>query len=272
MEKELVSVVMPAYNAERTIESAIRSVLRQSWTALELLVVDDASSDGTGEIVERWSARDPRVRYLPQKRNSGVSRSRNIGVEAAEGAWIAFLDSDDLWREDKLEKQMALASRHPEAGLFFTGSGFITWDGKKYTHVLHVPESMDYRKLLQQNLISCSSVLARRELMLCYPMENDAIHEDYAVWLRILKEEPLAWAVDEPLLIYRISAHSKSGNKGKAARMHVETLRTLGEGVPSVVWNTFLYALRSLRKFRAIAASRTDEPWEDIKTEESFDP
>lgn len=272
MGNNLVSVVMPAYNAAGTIDSAIASVLRQSWRELELLVVDDASSDATGEIVRGWAARDPRVRFLPQSRNGGVSRSRNIGVEAARGEWIAFLDSDDLWRSDKLEKQLALTERHPEAGLFFTGSGFITQDGMRCGHVLRVPESVDYRALLRQNVISCSSVLVRRELMKRHPMENDAIHEDYAVWLRILREEPLAWAVDEPLLIYRVSASSKSGNKGKAALMYVKTLRTVGVPLPSIVWNSMIYSVRSIRKFRAIAASRTREPWEEADKEEEHHP
>ena len=259
----LISVVMPARNAQGTVEDAIRSALNQSQRELELLVVDDASTDDTARIVRDLAAEDGRLCFFQNETNRGVSWCRNFGVEHARGEWIAFLDSDDLWRREKLEKQMALVRRHGEAGLFFSGSGFITADGKACTYQMHVPESVSYRQLLKQNVISCSSVLCRRELLERHPMENDAVHEDFAVWLRILREEPLAWAVDEPLLMYRVSASSKSGNKWKAARMTAATYRFVGEPWWSVVWNGFFYTLRGIRKFRSIASSRTEELWKE---------
>ena len=261
--RTLISVVMPARNAQSTIREAIRSALDQTWRELELLVMDDGSTDGTAGIVRSLAARDERIRFFQNETNRGVSWCRNFGVEQARGEWIAFLDSDDLWRREKLEKQMALVRRHGDAGLFFTGSGFITADGKACTYQMHVPEKVSYRQLLKQNVISCSSVLCRRELLERHPMENDAVHEDFAVWLRILREEPLAWAVDEPLLMYRVSASSKSGNKWKAARMTAATYRFVGEPWWSIAWNGVFYTIRGIRKFRAIAASRTEEPWKE---------
>lgn len=113
-----------------------------------------------------------------------------------KGEWIAFLDSDDLWHPKKLEKQMAITERNPEAVFLFTGSAFIEDDGMTIAHVLHVPQKIGRRKLLGQNVISCSSVLIRRELMLEYPMpEEDGIHEDFATWLAILTKIPYAYAV-----------------------------------------------------------------------------
>ena len=121
--------------------------------------MDDASPDGTLALAESYAARDPRVRVIAQKENGGVSRARNRGVREARGEWIAFLDSDDLWMPEKLERQIALAAQHPEAGLFFTGSAFISEDDRKYGYTLSVPERVNYRRLLGQNVISCSSVL-----------------------------------------------------------------------------------------------------------------
>ena len=258
-ERSLISVVVPAWRAEKTLAATLDSILSQTWRELEVLVVDDASPDGTLALAQSYAAKDPRVRVIAQPENGGVSKARNRGVREARGGWIAFLDSDDLWMPEKLERQMTLAAQHPEAGLFFTGSAFISEDDHKYGYTLSVPERVNYRRLLGQNVISCSSVLVRRELMERYPMGNDAIHEDFAVWLKILREEPWAYGVNEPLLVYRVSRSSKSGNKLKAARMTFGTYRYVRVPLPLAVWSGVLYTVRGIRKFRAIGASLTDE-------------
>ncbi len=261
-ERSLISVVIPAWRAEKTLSATLDSVLSQTWREIEVLVVDDASPDGTLALAESYAAKDVRVRVLRQSENGGVSKARNRGVREARGAWVAFLDSDDLWMPEKLERQMALARKHPETGLFFTGSAFISEDDRKYSYTLAVPERVDYHRLLGQNVISCSSVLVRRELMERYPMGNDAIHEDFAVWLKILREEKWAYGVNEPLLVYRVSRSSKSGNKLKAARMTFGTYRYVRVPLPLAVWSGLLYTVRGIRKFRAIGASLTNETFE----------
>lgn len=253
--KPKVSVIVPAYNAEKTLEAAVRSVLAQTMTDWELLLLDDCSRDGTWALAQRLAGEDERIRILRHDANRGVSYSRNLGVRTAEGEYVAFLDSDDLWAPDKLEKQLALAREHPEGTLYFTGSAFISADGRANRYILSVPERVDYRTLLRQNVISCSSVLARRELLLRYPMENDAIHEDYAVWLKILRREGDAFAVNEPLLTYRVSEHSKSGNKWRAAGMTFATYRYVGVPLPGILWNGLQYTVRGILKYRAIGAS-----------------
>ncbi len=251
MEGPLISIVTPAYNCRPYIDQTVQSVLKQRYGNWELLLLDDGSTDGSAERIDELCRTDSRLRAFRNPENLGVGRTRNRGVELARGDWVAFLDSDDLWREEKLEKQLALASRVPEAALLFTGSGFIREDGRALDYVLHVPERIDRRRLLRQNLISCSSVLAKRQLLLRHPFPGEKdLHEDFAVWLSILEEQPWAYGVDEPLLIYRRSASSKSGNKLRAARMNWNTYRCCGLGLGERLYNMACYSVNGLRKYR----------------------
>ena len=125
----LISIIMATYNAEKTIEQAISSVLNQTYPNFELLVVNDCSKDKTVEVVEKVAARDSRVRLISNVKNSGVSYTRKHGLEEAKGSWIAILDSDDAWAPEKLEKQIALQKR-VNADLLFTGSAFMDSDGQ----------------------------------------------------------------------------------------------------------------------------------------------
>lgn len=257
MEKELISIVTPAYNCAATLEATVESVLRQTDANWELLLVDDGSQDTTWETIQRLSARDARIRAVRNEINCGVGATRNRGVSLARGDWIAFLDSDDLWEPDKLEKQRALHRRHPEAGLLYTGSGFLTADGRRLDYVLHVPERIERHELLRQNLISCSSVLVRRELLERFPMQDGRdLHEDFVVWLRILSEEPCAFGLDEPLLLYRLSESSKSSNKLRAARMNWNAYRAAGLNLPERIYYMTWYTLRGVMKYTSLNRSK----------------
>ena len=248
----MVSIVMPAYNAARFIGDAIRSVQAQTVEDWELLVIDDGSRDGTVRLAERLASADSRIRLLKNERNRGVSETRNRGVRKARGEWVAFLDSDDLWREDKLERQLALIEAHPGAALTYTASAFMDEDGKPYDYVLPAREEISYKELLRHNLLSCSSVMARRDVLLRHPFPGDAMHEDYAVWLEILKEVPCACGVNEPLLIYRMYPGSKSGNRLNSARMLYRTYRHAGCGPLRSGAMLLPYTLYSVRKRRRI--------------------
>lgn len=246
---------MPAYNAERTIAEAIDSVLAQTFSDWELFVIEDGSSDDTLTIAEGYAETDSRICILKNDVNQGVSRSRMRGIEAADSPWIAFLDSDDFWHNDKLEKQFAMLEKHPDAQILFTASGFVTENGKAYSYVLKVPERISYNELLRGNVMSCSSVLVKREWMLKYPMAGDAMHEDYASWLQILREVPYAYGINEPLLIYRLSENSKSSNRISSAKMVYRTYRFLRYTALQSAAMTFRYAAYSIRKRRNIKAN-----------------
>ena len=249
--KSFISIIMAAYNAEETIGRAIESVLIQSYGLFELIIINDCSTDHTESIVKQYQRKDNRVKLISNEINQGVSKTRYIGLNAAKGNWIAILDSDDEWDEHKLEKQVKLV-RDKRAELVFTGSGFMNSEGERVKGYLPAPEVIDYKNLLKQNVVSNSSVLVKKYLYKrCYA-ENDLMHEDFAIWLRILRTGRLAYGIDEPLLIYRLSASSKSSNKLKAAKMNWNTYRYIGLNIFQSLYYECLYAINGIRKYRRI--------------------
>jgi len=247
MESGLVSIIMAAYKAEKTIEASIRSVLAQTYTNWELIIINDCSPDNTVEVVKPFADSDPRIRLISNEVNKGVSFTRKRGMEASNGEWIAILDCDDLWTPDKLEKQLALASKN-NAKLVFTGSGYIDIDGNPIDWQLHVPETISYKKLLKQNLISNSSALVKAELYKEHYAIGDGMHEDFAIWLGILKTGVTAYGIDEPLLIYRVAKSSKSGNKLKAAKMNWRTYRYIGLNPFAAAYYMCWYTVKGIMK------------------------
>ena len=183
----LISIIMAAYNAEKTIEQAINSVLSQTYPDFELLVVNDCSTDKTAMLAEAIVKKDDRVRLISNEKNSGVSYTRKHGLEEASGEWVAILDSDDAWAPEKLEKQIKLQKK-TNADLLFTGSAFMDADGKPIDWYLAAPAEVTYRQLLKQNVLSNSSALVRKELYAKYYAVGDGMHEDFAMWLNILKD------------------------------------------------------------------------------------
>jgi glycosyltransferase involved in cell wall biosynthesis len=161
---KMVSIIMPAHNAERTVTESVKSVLDQINREWELIIIDDCSSDGTRELCKSFSESDSRVRVLSNKTNRGVAYSRNRGVETARGEWVAFLDSDDVWRKDKLEKQMAFIQEN-NADISYTASAFMDERGNDIGYILHAEKELTFDRLLRRNLMSCSSVVIRRDLL-----------------------------------------------------------------------------------------------------------
>lgn len=247
----LVSIVMPAYNCEKYVVEAINSVLAQTHKNWELLALDDGSSDNTLQIIEDFSQKDSRLKALPNGKNMGVSATRNRGIELAAGEWIAFLDSDDMWEPEKLEKQFEIVDKEA-AEFLFSGSSYINEEGEPFKGIFEVPEKVTYKKLRNQNVISCSSVLVKKKYFENIKMEKDEMHEDYAVWLRILKLGIIAFGVNEPLLIYRISRNSKSGNKMKTVKMTYKVFRFVGINTIGSAYFMMRHVIASVGKYKRI--------------------
>lgn len=240
---------MAAYNSENTIKEAIDSVLCQTYKNYELIIVDDGSNDNTIKIVNSYD--DKRIVLIKNDSNLGVSLSRKKALDNSKGKYIAILDSDDKWTSDKLEKQVNLL-KETNCPLIYTGSAFIDENDNKIDYVLEVPTSVTYKELLRQNILSNSSALVRKDLYLKHYSSGDNMHEDFATWLNILKEIYKAVGINEPLLIYRVSSNSKSGNKFKSAIMNFNTYRYVGLDIFSSIYYEIIYMFNGLKKYRNI--------------------
>ena len=254
-----VSIVMPAYNCEAFVEDSIRSIIDQTFDDWGLIVINDGSTDKTAEIISRLAASDPRINFIENESNMGVSYTRNRAISLADGEWIAFLDSDDLWREDKLEKQLALLSTHQDAVISYTASAFITEDGTPYEYVMKAPTIVDYKMLMSKNLLSCSSVIVKTSVMKQIKMPSDKMHEDYYTWLRILGDNQVAYGVNEPLLIYRLRKNSKSSSRIKSALMLLNTYCAVGYNIFLSAFLVFKYVFYSVSKRHKIYSSLRDD-------------
>jgi teichuronic acid biosynthesis glycosyltransferase TuaG len=215
----LVSILMPAYNAEKFIEESIRSVIAQTYKNWELIVIDDGSTDDTGQIVEKIRLEDNRVRYLYQT-NQRQAAARNNGFKVSQGSWIAFLDADDLWSPKKLEIQLGTASDYQVQVLYSTGY-YLTQspeESESYnTKVgLYSGEEM-YKELLHNNIIPILSVILHRDVVIEVGSQDISanVHgcEDYDYWLRIAKLNYSFYGVPEHLFHYRVHNEGTSANK-----------------------------------------------------------
>lgn len=243
----LVSVIIPAYNCEKYVRQAIDSALMQQ-VPMEIIVINDCSKDGTESVIREYLD-NPVIRYVKNEKNLGASGSRNRGVRLARGKYVAFLDSDDWWENDKLKKQLELIEKENMV-LCCTGRALMNPDGSFKGKVIPVRERITYKQLLRHNCINCSSVLLLRSVALEFPMEHEDSHEDYIAWLRILKKYGAACAVNEPLLKYRLSAQGKSGSKLKSARMTFKVYRYMGFGLVKSMVCFCSYAVNGVWKYR----------------------
>ena len=207
-----VSVVIPAYNAMTYLPAAVDSVLKQTFSDFEVLIVDDGSTDQTAQWVTQLT--DRRVKLISQP-NQGAAAARNTGIAHAQGDYIAFLDADDLWEPSKLEKQVQRLEAQPQVGLVHTWTAFIDAEGQPTGRIMTSHgEGQVWSQMVVYNLLRCgSTAMVRRE---CFERlgqfdRNLRYAEDWDMWLRIAKDYDFA-LVHEPLVFYREHANNKSKN------------------------------------------------------------
>ena len=207
----MISIIVPVYNAEKFIRETIQSVLDQTYTDFELLLVDDCSRDGSVAVIESFE--DERVILLRREHNAGAYAARNRGLKEARGRYIAFLDSDDCWEPCKLEHEMAFMERE-NAGFVFTGYEFADENCVGTGKVVRVPRTINFKQALSNTTIFTSTVLIDREKIPDELIEMPNIaSEDTATWWRILKAGHVGYGLDENLVRYRRSSNSLSANK-----------------------------------------------------------
>ena len=207
-----VSVIIPMYNASNYIIECVNSVINQTYKNLEIILIDDKSKDDTLEKVS--SIKDKRIKIIKLKKNSGAAITRNKGIEAATGDYIAFLDSDDFWKEDKIEKQVEFIK-----GKTFIYSKYIYYKENK-THIANVPLVYTYNKLLKNSGIFTSTVMLNMDNLTKEDiyMPNIKRGQDYGCWYKVIKKVGIAYGIDEPLAYYRVGNASLSSNKFKAMK------------------------------------------------------
>ena len=233
----LVSVVMPVYNADRFLRQAIESVLEQTYGNIELILVDDFSQDASRQIMKDYTDKDQRIRLIFNDKNQGVAQTRNVGIQAAIGEYIALLDSDDVWEYDKLERQLTLMQKE-EADIVYCSLDFIDEESRTIMHPFIVPQVTNYRRMLVKCVFTCSTIMVRSDLLKSHPFKSDYYHEDFLLWMELLSLSVKAAGDPKVLMHNRQVNGSRSNNKLHAAKER---------------WKIYRHALH-LRFFPALGA------------------
>jgi teichuronic acid biosynthesis glycosyltransferase TuaG len=248
MQPGLVSIVMPAYNSEEWLADAVESVFAQAFRAWELLIVADTSRDRTLEVARRRAADDPRIRVIHVQGRGGRAHARNVGMDAARGRYLAFLDSDDRWLPEKLGEQTDFMNRN-DIGFSFAGYRHFRADGY-LGPVVRVPEKIGYQALLKGNVIGNLTVMIdRQKIQIPAFQERTTEHEDYRAWLHILRRGELAWGLQRDLARYRVSLGQCSASKGHQAACVWKLYREIERlPLPKAAWCFAHYSCKGISK------------------------
>lgn len=223
MKDNLVSVIMPAYNCEKFISASIESVISQTYENWELLIVDDCSIDNTHKIVNQYASKDSRIKLFRQNTNLGVSHARNRAIKESDGRYIAFLDSDDIWKKEKIELQIEFMKKN-NYPFTFTAYEIIKESGEKTNKIFEVPDEIKYDQYLKNTIIGCLTVVIDKKVIEKVYMPHEPL-EDVLTWMEILKSGFNAQGLNENLALYRITGGSASSNKIMNAKKYYKLLR-----------------------------------------------
>ena len=212
----LVSVITPCYNMEHFVSDTVQSVRNQTYTHWEMLIVCDASTDGTPDILRSLAAQDERIKITLNPSHSGIAEARNQAIQQAQGHYLAFLDADDLWHPDKLERQLRFM-QEKQIGFSYSSYDLVDEEGKLLNKTVTAHNDMSYHGYLRNTIIGCSTVMVDTDIVGPVMVPHFRTSEDTATWLDILKKGHLAYAIQQPLVSYRIRSNSASSNKLKAS-------------------------------------------------------
>lgn len=245
--KDLVSVIIPLYNSASYVTPTINSVLEQTYQNFEIVLVDDCSKDNTVDVIAEFIKKDNRVKYYKQPVNKGAAEARNRGMNEAKGQYIAFLDSDDLWAPEKLEKQIKLMT-DKSASFVFCAYDWVDEKGDFVKGKINIKPVVFYKDLMTKTLISTPTVIYDRFVLGNKSMPLRRTGQDYAFWLVLLRETN-AFGIDEALVHVRRRSGSLSKNKFQHLRDIWETQTGL-EGINKVsaAFHLVGYILFTLKK------------------------
>lgn len=224
MKNELVSIIMPTYNCAKFINETIKSVLNQTYENWELVIVDDCSNDNTEEVVASFN--DKRIKYHRLEKNSGAAVARTTAMKMATGNYMAFLDSDDLWKNNKLEKQLEFMKKN---NYNFTCTAYeqIDEEGHQLNKIIKTKKKADYNRILLDCPVGNSTVMYNVDNLGKFEVPNIRKRNDDALWLQILKKEKFIYGMPDVLMEYRIRNNSISSNKFSLIKYHWQLYREI---------------------------------------------
>lgn len=245
-----VSVIIPAYNCERFIATTVDSVLQQSFKDFELIIVNDGSTDHTSRILRRLQKKDSRIKVFDHKKNQGVAKTRNEAFGYCKGTFIALLDADDIWYEDKLQEQVEEQKR-TGADLIYCSYSIINETGERICDDFIVPRETDLQATLVQSVINCSTAFFKSSLTSRFHFRSEYFHEDLVFWIDLLQAGITVRGVQKILAAYRVVRGSRAADKFKSARNRYVILRRY-LNLPMLQAQKIMmqYVIKALNKYR----------------------
>ena len=249
IEGELCSVIMPAYNCEKYIAEAIESVIKQTYKNWELIIVNDASTDDTEKIIKSYQEKDKRIKLISLTENQGVANARNTAIQNAKGRYIAFLDADDIWQKNKLQKQIQILN-NSNTDISYTAYLMIDEAGQTIKE-RSIKEILKINDLLKENSIIFSSVVCKKESIKNKRFKKEWYHEDYVFLLDLVKEDKIFKGIDESLMQYRVHRNGRSFNKLIAAKYRWKIYwGYLDMNLLQSLYYFTIYAWNGIRKYK----------------------
>lgn len=249
-EKDLVSIIIPVYNASSFLMDTIKSIQEQSYQNWEAIFVDDCSKDNSVKIIKKEQKKDKRIKLINNETNSGAAITRNNGINAAKGKYICFLDADDKWHKEKLEKQIKFMKEN-KCEFSFTGYQFADENCTPNGKIVNVPKKIKYKQALKNTTIWTSTVMLNMNILTKEDiyMPNVKRGQDTATWWKILKKTDYAYGLNEILSYYRRTNESLSANKITALKRTWNLYRNVEKlNVFSSAYNFIWYCFNALRR------------------------
>ncbi|MFH4803745.1 glycosyltransferase family 2 protein [Vibrio diabolicus] len=245
--EDVVSIIMPTYNSEQTVVESIQSVLSQTYKNWELIIVDDRSTDNTWQVIQTYADKYDNIRVFQNTENLGAGASRNFAIKKAKGRFIAFLDSDDLWMENKLAEQIPfmLENNYP-----LTYTHYSRFNSEEELSVVTAPEYTTYKKLMYSNVIGCLTAVYDTQALGKRYMPLIRKRQDMGLWLDILKDTPKAYCLPKPLAKYRMDS-GMTANKFSVLSYQWKFYRdVVGLSLPRSLFTFSVYAVKGTMKHR----------------------
>lgn len=234
MKQPLVSIITPIHNGEKTVRETIESVLSQNYKNFEMIIVDDVSTDNSVKIIKEYQVNDKRIKLFQLEKQGGASVARNYALKQAKGKYIAFLDCDDLWYPEKLNKQVNYMEKN-NIDFCYTDYEYINDKGEKLNKYRKCPKKVTYLRMLLGCSVGCLTVIYNREKAGDINISKIKKRNDYAIWCLVLKKVKKGYKYDEILSMYRKSDNSlSSGKKVKLLKYHYTMHREINNFNPLV--------------------------------------